>query len=86
MRLLPLFDFKVVSYAAGLTGMRFPDYIVATTAGIALPVLGMVSVGAELNDHPLTAALIVGAFGLIAGAAYLFVGRGGSMAGRGDAA
>jgi len=77
MRLLPLFDFKVVSYAAGLTSMSFRQYIVGTALGIALPVLGMVSVGAQLIDHPLRAALIVGTFGLIAGAgaAYLFFGR-----------
>jgi len=85
MRLLPLFDFKVVSYAAGLTEMSFRDYIVGTALGIALPVFGMVSVGAELTDHPLKAALIVGTFGLIAGAgaAYLFFGRGQVASGKG---
>jgi uncharacterized membrane protein YdjX (TVP38/TMEM64 family) len=77
MRLLPLFDFKVVSYAAGLTDMAFSDYILATTVGIALPVFGMVAVGSQLTDHPLRAALIVGVFGLVAGlaAAYLLFGR-----------
>jgi uncharacterized membrane protein YdjX (TVP38/TMEM64 family) len=77
MRLLPLFDFKVVSYASGLTDMRFRDYMLGTLAGIILPVFGMVAVGAELTVHPLRAALIVGSFGLAAGAgaAYLFFGR-----------
>lgn len=77
MRLLPLFDFKVVSYASGLTEMRLRDYMLGTLLGITLPVFGMVAVGAELTVHPIRAALIVGSFGLLAGAgaAYLFFGR-----------
>jgi uncharacterized membrane protein YdjX (TVP38/TMEM64 family) len=72
MRLLPLFDFKVVSYAAGLTDMSLGGYLAGTFIGIALPVFGMVSVGAALTAHPLRAALIVGTFGLLAGAAAAF--------------
>jgi uncharacterized membrane protein YdjX (TVP38/TMEM64 family) len=77
MRLLPLFDFKLVSYAAGLSDMSPTEYVLGTVAGVTLPILGMVSVGAELTGHPLRAALIVGTFGLLAGAgaAYLFFGR-----------
>ncbi|HTE86420.1 MAG TPA: VTT domain-containing protein [Dehalococcoidia bacterium] len=77
MRLLPLFDFKVVSYAAGLTDISLGKYLGATIAGITLPVLGMVSVGADLTGHPLRAALIVGTFGLFAGvgAAYMLFGH-----------
>ena len=77
MRLLPLFDFKVVSYASGLTEMCLRDYMLGTFLGITLPVFGMVAVGAELTVHPVRAALIVGSFGLTAGAgaAYLFFGR-----------
>jgi uncharacterized membrane protein YdjX (TVP38/TMEM64 family) len=78
MRLLPLFDFKLVSYAAGLSDMSPTDYVFGTVAGVTLPILGMVSVGAELTGHPLRAALIVGTLGLLAGAgaAYMFFGRG----------
>ena len=84
MRLLPLFDFKVVSYAAGLTDMTYRDYLLGTAAGIVLPAFGMVTVGAQLTAHPLRAALVVGAFGLLAGvgAAYLFFGRGEAVGNR----
>lgn len=77
MRLLPLFDFKVVSYAAGLTDMSFQDYMLGTLAGITLPIFAMVSVGAEWTVHPVRAALIVGSFGLVGGvaAAYFLFGR-----------
>jgi uncharacterized membrane protein YdjX (TVP38/TMEM64 family) len=77
MRLLPLFDFKVVSYASGMTDMTYGQYLLGTLIGITLPVFGMVSVGSELTAHPLRAALIVGTFGLIAGAgaAYLLFGH-----------
>lgn len=83
MRLLPLFDFKVVSYAAGLADLTLRDYLLGTTIGIALPVFGMVAVGAELTEHPFRAALIVGSFGLVAGAgaAYFFFGRSAPSAG-----
>ncbi|MGI8550686.1 MAG: TVP38/TMEM64 family protein [Dehalococcoidia bacterium] len=77
MRLLPLFDFKVVSYAAGLTDLPFRSYMFGTLAGIVLPIFGMVSVGANLTAHPIRAALIVGSFGLAtgAGAAYFLFRR-----------
>jgi uncharacterized membrane protein YdjX (TVP38/TMEM64 family) len=77
MRLLPLFDFKLVSYAAGLSDMTPTEYVLGTVAGVTLPIFGMVLVGAELTGHPLRAALIVGSFGLLAGAgaAYVFFGR-----------
>jgi uncharacterized membrane protein YdjX (TVP38/TMEM64 family) len=77
MRILPLFDFKVVSYASGLSEMSYTGYLVGTTAGIALPVIGMVAVGAELTTDPFRAALLVGAFGLAAGlsAGYFLVVR-----------
>lgn len=67
MRLLPLFDFKVVSYASGLTAMSFGEYMLGTTAGIVLPILGMVAVGSEVVGEPIRAALILAGFGLAAG-------------------
>ena len=83
MRLLSLFDFKVVSYAVGLGKLSLGDYLAGTALGIALPVFGMVAVGAELTVHPFRAALIVGTFGLVAGAgaAYFFFGRSASEPG-----
>lgn len=50
-------------------------HLIGAAVGIALPAFGIVSVGAELTGHPLRAALIVGTFGLLAGAAYFFFGR-----------
>lgn len=72
MRLLPLFDFKVVSYASGLTAMSFGQYIMGTAAGIILPILGMVAVGSELVGEPIRATLILAGFGLAAGSGAAF--------------
>jgi uncharacterized membrane protein YdjX (TVP38/TMEM64 family) len=46
-RAIPLFSFEVISYAAGLTGIRYGAYIIATTLGI-LPVLFLYATSAQL--------------------------------------
>ena len=51
-RLIPLFDYDLVSYAAGLTRMPFRSYALATLAGVFLPVVAIVYVGDTLLNHP----------------------------------
>ena len=60
-RLLPVFNFDWVSYAAGLTPMPLRTFIVATTTGMFLPVIAIVYVGDQLLLYPGRAALVFGA-------------------------
>ncbi len=74
MRLLPLFDFKLVSYAAGLTSMRTRAYMAATGAGIFFPILILDSIGATAAARPREAALIAAAYSLaVAGTIAYFI-------------
>ncbi len=74
MRLLPLFDFKLVSYAAGLTAMKTRSYLLATTVGIFFPILILDSIGATAAARPREAALIAAAYSLaVAGTIGYFV-------------
>ncbi len=77
MRLLPLFDFKLVSYAVGLTPMRTRRYMIATTTGIFLPILILDAIGATAAARPREAAVIAAAYSLaVAGTiAYFLVPR-----------
>jgi len=59
-RLLPVFSFEWVSYAAGLTRMRASTFVVVTTVGTAGPVMLLVAVGDLLVTHPGIAAVIFG--------------------------
>jgi|GEM_PF-1884671 len=60
-RLIPLFNFDWVSYAAGLTQLTFKRYIIASIFGMLLPVIGIVYVGDVLLTHPGRSALVFGA-------------------------
>ncbi len=64
MRIEPLFNFKWVSYAAGLTALSYRVYAVATLLGTALPALGIAYVGATLLSHPGRSALVLGLLSL----------------------
>lgn len=59
-RLLPVFSFEWVSYAAGLTTMRASTFVVVTTAGTAGPVMLLVAVGDLLVTRPGIAAATFG--------------------------
>lgn len=59
MRIEPLFNYKWVSYAAGLTRMSFIVYAVATLLGTLLPALGIAYVGETLLSHPGRSALVL---------------------------
>lgn len=52
MRLIPLFNFDWVSYAAGLTSLSFRRYALASVLGMIPPVLGIMYVGDNLLSHP----------------------------------
>jgi uncharacterized membrane protein YdjX (TVP38/TMEM64 family) len=67
MRLLPLFDFKLVSYASGLTAIRLRDYMLATTAGIFVPIVILDAIGATAAARPREAAMIAAAYSLAVG-------------------
>lgn len=66
MRLLPVFNFDWVSYAAGLTAIGFPAFALATFVGMIPPVIAIVAVGATLPDRPLLAGLIFAGLALAA--------------------
>ena len=51
-RLIPLFNFDWVSYAAGLTHISYRTYALASAAGMLLPVIGIVYVGDVKLTHP----------------------------------
>ncbi|MGI8550926.1 MAG: TVP38/TMEM64 family protein [Dehalococcoidia bacterium] len=59
MRLEPLFNFKWVSYAAGLTSMSYRDYALATALGSILPAFGIAYVGFTLFTHPGRSAAVL---------------------------
>ena len=57
-RLIPLFNFDWVSYAAGLTRISFKTYAVASALGMLLPVIGIVYVGDVKLSHPGRSSLV----------------------------
>lgn len=58
MRLLPVFQFDWVSYAAGLSAMSFRAFAIATFVGMIPPVIAIVAVGATLPTNPLLAGTL----------------------------
>jgi uncharacterized membrane protein YdjX (TVP38/TMEM64 family) len=52
MRLIPLFSFDWVSYAAGLTTISYRAYALASMLGSLLPAIAIVYVGDALLTHP----------------------------------
>jgi len=59
MRLLPVFNFDWVSYAAGLTSISVPVFALATLVGMIPPVMAIVAVGSTLPGNPVLAATIL---------------------------
>ncbi len=64
MRIEPLFNFKWVSYAAGLTALPYRVYAMATFLETARPALGIAYVGATLLPNPGRSALLLGLLSL----------------------
>lgn len=61
MRVMPVFNFDWVSYAAGLTAISLPVFAIATFVGMIPPVIAIVAVGAILPWNPMAAAAIFAA-------------------------
>jgi len=57
-RLIPLFNFDWVSYAAGLTRITYRSYAIASLLGMLLPVIGIVYVGDVKLSHPGRSSLV----------------------------
>ncbi len=49
LRLIPLIPFDVISYASGLSGINYRDFIVATLIGIIPGVIILVNIGAGMT-------------------------------------
>ena len=56
-RISPVMPFNVVSYALGVTRVRFRDYLLGTTLGAILPMALYTTIGASVGD---LAALLAG--------------------------
>ncbi len=63
VRMLPLFPFTPLNYAAGLLGVRGRDYVIGTAAGIMPGALAYAAVGASGADPR---GIAIGAGGLLA--------------------
>lgn len=50
LRLLPVVPFNAVNYAAGLSGIRRRDYLLATVVGIVPGTVAFVGLGSSLSD------------------------------------
>jgi uncharacterized membrane protein YdjX (TVP38/TMEM64 family) len=61
MRLLPIFNFDWVSYAAGLTTISLARFAGATLVGMTPPVIAITAVGSTFTDKPIVAGALFGA-------------------------
>ena len=59
MRLLPVFNFDWVSYAAGLTSISLPRFAIATLIGMTPPVIAITAVGSTYGDNPVLSLSIL---------------------------
>jgi len=50
LRLIPLFPFDVISYAAGFSGVKFKDFALATILGIIPGVFVFINIGDKATD------------------------------------
>lgn len=67
LRLIPLFPFKIVSYSAGLSDVKFKDFAIATTLGSLPGILVYTNLGDKTmvfgsKDFYIAVALLVGLF------------------------
>lgn len=60
MRIVPVFGFEWVSYAAGLTTMRLSTFTIWSILGSIPPVFAITYAGASLDEDPVKAAIVVG--------------------------
>jgi uncharacterized membrane protein YdjX (TVP38/TMEM64 family) len=65
MRLIPLFNFDWVSYAAGLTSMSLARFAVATLIGMTPTVIAITAVGSNATTNPSVSIAIFGGLMLL---------------------
>lgn len=65
-RLVPVFGFEWVSYAAGLTRMRLWTFTIWSLLGSILPVLAITYVGDQLDTDPRKSAVVLALLVLVA--------------------
>jgi uncharacterized membrane protein YdjX (TVP38/TMEM64 family) len=73
MRLIPVFGFEWVSYAAGLTRMRISTFVIWSALGSVIPVLAINYVGENLQDDPKKSAIVFGGIVVIALASLVYL-------------
>src|SRR3712207_6243761 len=67
LRLIPLVSFDAISYAAGLSGIRFRGFLLATALGMAPGTFAFVYLGGS-DPGPWTWVVLLGLAGLAAAA------------------
>jgi uncharacterized membrane protein YdjX (TVP38/TMEM64 family) len=73
LRLIPLVSFDAISYAAGLSGIRFRAFLLATALGMMPGTFAFVYLGGS-DPGPWTWAVVLG-LAALAGGAYVFYRR-----------
>lgn len=73
LRLIPLVSFDAISYAAGLSSIRFRGFLLATAFGMAPGTFAFVYLGGS-EPGPWTWAVLLG-LAVLAAVAYVFQGR-----------
>ena len=73
LRLIPLVSFDAISYAAGLSSIRFRAFLLATALGMVPGTFAFVYVGGS-EVGPWTWVVLIG-LAALAGGAYVFYGR-----------
>jgi uncharacterized membrane protein YdjX (TVP38/TMEM64 family) len=63
-RLVPFVSFDAVSYAAGVTNLTFPRFVVATVLGVVPVSFALTAMGAGLHDHGPSPALLAAIAGI----------------------
>lgn len=81
LRLIPLFPFKIVSYSAGLSDVRFRDFVLATTIGSMPGIIVYTNLGDKTTvfgskDFYLSIVLLIGLFAISFVMKKIFQGKG----------
>ncbi len=81
LRLIPLFPFKIVSYSAGLSDVRFRDFVLATTIGSMPGIIIYTNLGDKTTvfgskDFYLSIVLLIGLFAISFVMKKIFQGKG----------
>lgn len=69
LRMIPAMPFAVLNYASGLSGVRFPPYVIGTVLGVlpgtvAVVVLGDAAIGGHPHPAMLAVSVVCGVLGI----------------------